>query len=619
MRSVALWVGLVTICSAMEPGEIFTAIRGGNPQAVRAALRSGLDPDARNSEGLPPLQYAVITAGVPAMKLLLDAGARVDAATQEGITALHMAAFDEAKTRLLLSRGATVDAATKSGLTPLHIAADRPGSSAVVKLLLAKGADPNRVAGGQTALGRAALSGDLPLMQLLLAAGAKVSTTPRLARSAAAGHCWECLRLALDGGADANGATASGRSALQDAAAFGDLEMVRMLVEKGADVQAADKRGYTPLMRAALSYEPGSPAVVEYLLAKGANPSPKNETGDTALSLAVRFGETPLAALLRKAGAPEAKTAVRVAPPMEGNQVADAVARSLPLLQRIGAPVHSFGKCISCHNNSLPAMVVNMARARGLAVDDASARQEYEHSIQSMRPHSPSLWLGTGVADINPYPLIGLAAENRDTNAVTDAMVHHVATRQEPSGRFHEWDYRPPQEYADITFTATALRALQLYPLPGRAAEFRERVERATRWLAKQTPRDTEEHALRLMGLVWGGGARKGDAVKALLALQREDGGWGQTAQLAPDAYATGQSLYALHLAGLPATDPAYRRGVDYLLRTQRKDGSWYVTSRSHPVQPLRDAGHPYFNHQWISAAGGAWSTMALLATLPQR
>ena len=163
------------------------------------------------------------------------------------------------------------------------------------------------------------------------------------------------------------------------------------------------------------------------------------------------------------------------------------------------------------------------------------------------------------------------------------------------------------------------MRALQLYPLPRRAAECKERVQRSARWLAAQNPRDNEDHAFRLMGLAWAGASKSaiGNAVNALLARQQPDGGWSQLANIAPDAYATGQTLYALHLAGLPATNPAYRRGIEFLLKSQRKDGSWYVTSRSHPVQPLIDGGYPYINHQWISAAGGSWSTMALLAAMP--
>ena len=75
-------------------------------------------------------------------------------------------------------------------------------------------------------------------------------------------------------------------------------------------------------------------------------------------------------------------------------------------------------------------------------------------------------------------------------------------------------------------------------------------------------------------------------ATADLLALQREDGGWPQLKTLGTDAYATGQVLYALHEGGaLAVTDPAYQKGVRYLLRTQCEDGSWYVPTRAMPVR----------------------------------
>jgi hypothetical protein len=564
--------------------------------------------------------YSIVTARIPVMKLLLDAGANVNATTSDGVTALHIAAFDLERTRLLLDSGANIKVATKEGVTPLFVAAFRAGNSPVVRLLLSKGADPStKLLGVLTPLDAAAVFGDLTAMRLLLDHGAKAVESPCLARSAAAGHCQECLELALAQGASPNGAFV-GRSALQDAAAFGNLDMVRLLVDKGADIQAADERGYTALMRSVLSYEPGAARVVEYLLAKGARTDPKNETADTALSLALRFGDTPVVAMLRRAGAPEARTAIRVAPPLAENTIREAIVRSLPLLQKIGDPVYELRHCTSCHHNSLPAFTVSMARVRGFEVDGAASRQEYESSIATANGllNSDNV-MGFGLPDKSPYALIGIAAESATPNPSTDGLVHQLSTRQEPSGRFQMLDYRPPMEYSAITFTATALRAMQLFALPGRAAEFKDRIQRASRWLAAQTPRDTEEHALRLMGLSWAGAGKPilSDATNALVTLQREDGGWAQTSYLSTDAYATGESLYALHLAGVPVSSAAYQRGIDFLLKTQRRDGSWYVTSRSHPVQPLFDAGYPYIHHQWISAAGGAWSTLALLATMP--
>ncbi len=64
----------------------------------------------------------------------------------------------------------------------------------------------------------------------------------------------------------------------------------------------------------------------------------------------------------------------------------------------------------------------------------------------------------------------------------------------------------------------------------------------------------------------------------ALLA----DGGWAQLPGLEPDAWAAGQTLVALHQAGgLKITHPSYQRGIEFLLRTQFEDGSWWVRSRT--------------------------------------
>ena len=88
------------------------------------------------------------------------------------------------------------------------------------------------------------------------------------------------------------------------------------------------------------------------------------------------------------------------------------------------------------------------------------------------------------------------------------------------------------------------------------------------------------------------------------------------------DAYATGEALYALSVSGKMSTtsDPVYKKGVKYLLRTQAPDGTWHVKSRSIWVQPYFESGFPYGHDQWISAAGTSWAVMALAQTVePQR
>ena len=76
--------------------------------------------------------------------------------------------------------------------------------------------------------------------------------------------------------------------------------------------------------------------------------------------------------------------------------------------------------------------------------------------------------------------------------------------------------------------------------------------------------------------------------------------------------YATGRALYALQVAGVPASNTAYARGIQYLLKTQQEDGSWFVQSRALAFQPYFDAGFPHGYNQWISAAGTSWAAIAL-------
>jgi squalene-hopene/tetraprenyl-beta-curcumene cyclase len=97
--------------------------------------------------------------------------------------------------------------------------------------------------------------------------------------------------------------------------------------------------------------------------------------------------------------------------------------------------------------------------------------------------------------------------------------------------------------------------------------------------------------------------------IDALLARQNKDGGWGQDKGLPSDAYATGQALYFLDLAGVANDRAEVRRGVAYLVAGQRGDGSWPQPARSHP------GATPSSNAVPITYFGSAWATLGLLRT----
>ncbi len=226
------------------------------------------------------------------------------------------------------------------------------------------------------------------------------------------------------------------------------------------------------------------------------------------------------------------------------------------------------------------------------------------------------LLLGTGIdPTLSAHVLVGLAAEDEPASRVTDALVHYLVLRQRQDGHWQQENYRPPDEASDFQFTALAVRVLQIYAPKGRSREIAGRIDQARRWLQSAEPMDTVDRAFQLLGLGWA----KADpeaitkTVTNLVGEQREDGGWAQLPTLASDAYATGLALFALHEGGGLAVDhPAYQRGVEYLLRTQLADGSWFVASRSFPIVDYSKSGFPHGRSQFISASATCWATMAL-------
>ena len=103
--------------------------------------------------------------------------------------------------------------------------------------------------------------------------------------------------------------------------------------------------------------------------------------------------------------------------------------------------------------------------------------------------------------------------------------------------------------------------------------------------------------------------------IDELLALQRADGGWSQTIpELQSDAFATGQTLYVLSLAGYTAERAEIKRGIDFLVATQIPDGSWPMDSRSTPD------GSPGSSTLLtpINCTASSWATLGLSRLVPK-
>jgi len=217
------------------------------------------------------------------------------------------------------------------------------------------------------------------------------------------------------------------------------------------------------------------------------------------------------------------------------------------------------------------------------------------------------------------YMLAGFAGGNYQPDRATDALVANVISQQAANGSWHRgFIARPPTADGDISITALGIRALQTYGPPSRRTELDERVKRAAAWLQSAKMLNTEDRAYRALGMRWSGAtpATLRTYAREMLATQRPDGGWAQRTGLDSDAYATGLTLYALVQMNMPPSDAAMQRAIQFLLNSQRADGSWYVPSRSPKFQPYFESGFPYGHDQWISMWGTGWATTALASTM---
>jgi ankyrin repeat protein len=268
-------------------------LRGGVPERGSRPARQG---------SMTALLYAARQGATDVVKVLLAHGAHIEQPEANGVRPLLLAIMnDHADTaRYLIEHGADVNADDWYGRAPLWAAvdsrdveldgeldtqfADRAGELEIIKLLLARGANPNArtresppprmwlmQAGslswvdftGQTPFLRAALAGDVTVMHLLLEHKADPNiatfggTTPLMA---AAGVNWvyfqtfdegqgkllEAVKLCVSLGQDVNAANPMGIRAIHGAANRGSDAIVKYLVEQGARLDAKDNQGRSP-------------------------------------------------------------------------------------------------------------------------------------------------------------------------------------------------------------------------------------------------------------------------------------------------------------------------------------------------------------------------------------
>ncbi len=301
--------------------------------------------------------------------------------------------------------------------------------------------------------------------------------------------------------------------------------------------------------------------------------------------------------------------------------IKNAVNKSLVLLQRSS---HDFLDnaitCHSCHNQGIGAVAFAMAKEKGFDVSDSIINEALDSTCNFWKTYANVQNVyeqddPVAIVMSGNYDMWALSANHFKANKIIEMLAIDIMHKQTLDGSWMSPGQRPPLEYYSFSATALTVRNMRYYIPAVMHNEMQQRIDKARNWLMQTKPEANEEKAFQLLGLTWSNGDKKiiAQQAKKLLAAQHADGGWSQLDSLKSDAYATGQSLYALNQSGqLNVTATAYQKAIAFLLRTQLADGSWLVKTRAIAFVPYVTSGFPHGDDQFISAAGTNWAIMAL-------
>lgn len=276
--------------------------------------------------------------------------------------------------------------------------------------------------------------------------------------------------------------------------------------------------------------------------------------------------------------------------------------------------------CASCHHAALVVWSMREAKQRGITVDEKVLADLTKWLAESgdgktgvPRPADKPNALNTKAL----YFALALGVDSHPDPASREGLkllLKTVKSDQNENGSWSAWTETRPPFFGDSDERMTLLATLALLPAAAEATTDDDSAkvarEKSIHWLSEtKTDDDPQTIAMRLV--LWQRLGRPATELEALSLRIRErqnsDGGWGQTRDMGSDAWATGQALYALAHAGIKPDDPVAQRAHAFLIKTQREDGSWPMTSR--PTKPGGEGSRSLIP---ITGAGSAWAVLGL-------
>jgi hypothetical protein len=262
-------------------------------------------------------------------------------------------------------------------------------------------------------------------------------------------------------------------------------------------------------------------------------------------------------------------------------------------------------KCFSCHNNGDGARALYAASRRSVRFDPRAV-EETTRYLQR-----PDEWKYNGpegrfsdkrLAAVQFAGALAAAVEAgaAERGPALDRAAEIVRSHQEADGSWKVDESGlpgSPATYGRALATVMARKVLEAAD----PARFAEAIGRADAWMKGRKPDGVLEAAALLAGTNLEG-------LDLLRRGQTRDGGWGPYVTSPPETFDTAIALLGLAgVRGQEGVPEMIRRGREFVLKGQQRDGSWPETTRPPGAESYA---------QRISTT--AWATLALLETAPR-
>lgn len=266
----------------------------------------------------------------------------------------------------------------------------------------------------------------------------------------------------------------------------------------------------------------------------------------------------------------------------------DAAQRGLEWLQQAAVNWWDYNQCFGCHVQGQVIMGQEIAQRNGYRVN-LSALRLLVQSARANTWETPAGWAYAGMALARANALTGVK-----TDPAMQKQLDPLLKSQTKAGYFADPEPHLPIIQDGFDVTGNALVALDWAASHGGKANIKPAAARGLAWMTANAPRTTQAKVYKIISLARFAPNQRDKMwalVDRLTSEQQPDGGWKETAaMMGSNAFATGQVLYAYQQAGVSVLSSNFRRGVDYLLKTQVNDtspdnGIWYAINTQSEVK----------------------------------